>query len=281
MNLPVAPTALRGMLNEIAVSGRERRPLVVGGARELAGVLRRELGRGAQPGAVSGGDAPEGAAVLVYVLGGEPRPEDEEALRRARRARVPIIGVVAGPATQDLSVPHVLATDLVRVPAGEGFPLGAIARAIADRLGEDGAPLAASVPLLRRAVGVRLVETFALRNAIVGAAVFLARADLPLLALNEVRLVLRLSQAYGLGTDARERLPELAAVVAAGFGLRETSRGLIETLRVPRFAVQAAVAYAGTRVLGEAASLRLARAGVPRADGSVRQRPVGVSPAAP
>jgi len=276
MKLPVAPTAVRGTLQEIAASERAGKPLVVGGARELAGVLRRELGRGASPGAVRGDDAPEGAAVLVYVLGGDPRPEDEEALVRARRARVPIVGVVAGPAAEDLAVPNVLATDLVRVPAGEGFPLGAIARAVAARLGEDGAPLAGSVPLLRDAVRDRLVETFARRDGIVGAAVFVGGADLPLLVLNEIRLVLRLAQTYGLGTDARDRLPELVGVVAAGLGLREAARALHERLPVPRWAVQGAVAYAGTRVLGEVASLRLERVG-----GAVRRRPAGVSPGAP
>ena len=75
------------------MSAGAAKPLVVGGARELAAVLRRELARGAKPGAVRTDDAPEGAAVLVYVLGHEPTPDDVAALSRARRARVPIVAL--------------------------------------------------------------------------------------------------------------------------------------------------------------------------------------------
>ena len=92
--LPVRLGALRALVKE--VSAGAGKPLVVGGARELAGVLRRELGRDAKPGAVRAGDAPEGAAVLVYVLGHEPEPDDVAALDRARRARVPIVAVTVG-----------------------------------------------------------------------------------------------------------------------------------------------------------------------------------------
>ena len=102
MARPVSFGLLHRLVQELSASPHDPRPLVVGGARELAAVLRRELGRDATPGAVRQDDAPEGAAVLVYVFGREPTPEDEQALLRARRARVPIIAVVAGPAADDL-----------------------------------------------------------------------------------------------------------------------------------------------------------------------------------
>jgi len=226
-------------------------------------------------------DDPKGAAVLVYVLGREPGEDDERALKRARRARTPIVAVVAGPAGGDASIPYVLATDVVPVGAGHGFPLDAISKAIAGRLGEEAAPLAARMPLLRRAVAQQLVAGFARKNGIVGAAVFVPGADLPLLALNELRLLLRLEQAYGLEIDPRERLPEIAATIGAGFGLRAVARELLDLLppgsaeggpdllagrrrfnrrrfqRLPGWAVKGAVAYAGTRALGEAAVRRL------------------------
>ena len=47
------------------------------------------------------------------------------------------------------SVPYVLAEDMVRVPPGQGFPVDAIARAVARRLGENGTALAAKLPVLR------------------------------------------------------------------------------------------------------------------------------------
>jgi len=257
MALPVSIGALRGLVKEIQVSARDDKPLVVGGARELAAVLRRELGRGAKPGAIRSGDEPKGAAVLVYVLGGDPGAEDERALKRARRARVPIVAVVAGPAADDLTIPFVLATDVIRLAAGEGFPVDAIARTVARRLGEDGAPLAARVPVLRRAVCEQLVSSFARKNGVFAAAVFVPGVDLPVLALNQVRMLLRIEQAYGLDVDPRERAPELLATVAAALGLRAVARELLAVVPVAGWAVKGAVAYGGTRALGEAAVRRL------------------------
>ena len=252
VSLPVGIGAVRGLVKE--VSKPFARPLVVGGARELAAVLRRELARGAQPGAVRTDDMPDGAAVLVYVLGHEPTPDDVAALSRARRARVPIVAVTG---QEDTAIPYVLATDVVRLNPGEGFPLDAIARVIAARLGEEAAPLAGRVPLLRGAVCDQLVAACALRNGFIGAAEFVPGDDLPALALNQLRLVLRLEQAYGLEIDLRERLPEVAATLGAGLGLRALARKLLELLPVTGWVVQGAVAYAGTRVLGDAAIRRL------------------------
>ncbi len=261
MELPVGAGAIRRLLKEVESSGPDS--LAVGGARELAAVLRRELERGAVSGAVRDGDASglEGAAALVYVLGRDPDAEDVAALKRARRARVPVVAVVAGPVADGVSIPYVYATDVVRVAAGAGFPVEEIAAAVAARLGEDGAPLAARVPLLRRAVCAALIASLARRNGLVAAAVFVPGADLPLLALNQLRLVLRIAQAHGEDVG-RDRLPELAATLGAGLGLRTVARELLDVIPVAGWAVKGAVAYAGTRALGEAAVRRF-DAGVP------------------
>jgi|tagenome__1003787_1003787.scaffolds.fasta_scaffold20939523_3 uncharacterized protein (DUF697 family) len=251
MAFPLRLSVLRGLVAEISVSGQEGKPLVVGGARELAPILRRELGRDAT--LVRADDSPEGAAVLVYILAHELREEDEAALKRARRARAPIIAVVAGRVAEDASIPYVLATDVVRVGPGQGFPIETIVEVIVGRLGENAAPLAAGVPVLRRAVAKALVRTFARKNGLTGAAVFIRGADLPILVMNQLRLVLRLEQVYGRGIDLQERLPEIAATVGTAFGLRALARGLLENVAVSRWAVKGAVAYAGTRALGEAA----------------------------
>ncbi|MBV8562914.1 MAG: DUF697 domain-containing protein [Actinobacteria bacterium] len=255
MDLPIRFGAIRGLLKELEVSARDDRPLAVGGARELAAVLRRDLGRGARVGAIRGDDSPEGAALYLYVLGHDPDEADQAALKRARRARVPIVAIAAGPVSDDVTLPFVLATDVVRTGAGEGFPLEEIAARIAAKLGENAAPLAARVPLLRDAVCAELISSASRRNGITAAAVFLPGADLPLLTLNQLRLVLRIAQAYGEDVG-KERLPELAASVGAGIGLRALARELLDLVPVAGWAVKGAVAYAGTRALGEAAVRR-------------------------
>lgn len=241
--------------------------LAVGGASELAPVLRRMLLRGgADPRALGYGE-PEGAVAYVHVLGG---PEDEAMLRRANRARVPAIAI----ATEQVGgVPYVLATDVIRVPEGATFPLVEIARAVARRLDDGGAPLAARVPVLREAVCERLIAVAARRNAL---AALRGVADMTVLTANQLRLVQQLAQAYGEDIQ----LPEHLATLAAGFGLRAVARQAV-ALPVPGWAVRGAVAYAGTRALGEAARKRLEIAAGPgRAVLSTRPRAAAV-PVAP
>jgi uncharacterized protein (DUF697 family) len=253
MALPVSFGDVRGLLKELEVSTRGEAWVAVGGARGLVEVLRRELlARGGDAAAVRAGE-PDGAAVYVHVVAGGDA--DEEALKRARRSRVPIVAVVSGAAAEDVALPFVLATDVVRVPPGAGFPVDEIAEVIAARLDEEGAALAARLPTLRAAVCGRLIASFSRKNGIVGAAVFVQGADLPILTLNELRLVLRIAQAYGQGVG-RERLPELAASVGAGLGFRALARELLDLLPIAGWAVKGAVAYTGTRALGEAAVRR-------------------------
>jgi uncharacterized protein (DUF697 family) len=269
MALPVSAAAIRKLLTQVAASGRGEHVLAVGGASEFAPLLRQQFLRGrAEPAAVRLGE-PEHADVYVHVLAGDLRDEDVATLRRARYAAVPAVAVAVGFA-QDTTIPYVLATDVVWVGAGRAFPLEAIAQAIAVRLGERGAPLAAHVPLLREAVAEQLVASIARKNGVLAAAVWIPGADLPVLALNELRLVLRLAQAYGAAGEVADRLPELAATVGAGFGLRALAREVLDVVPGAGWAVKVGVAYVGTRALGEAARLRFALAPTRRLDGAAR-----------
>ena len=272
MSLPVSAGAIRKLLGEIESSRRGEHVLVVGGSRELAPVLQRQFHRGrAEPGAVLLG-GPEGADAYVHVLEGAPASGDTVVLRQARRARIPTIAVVVSSSETDFEIPYVLATDVVRVEMGKAFPLERIAEAIATRLGEDGAPLAARVPLLREAVCHELVASFARKNGLFAAAVWIPGADLPVLALNELRLVLRLAQAYG-ADDPRALVPELAATLGAGFGLRALARELLDLVPVAGWALKGTLAYAGTRALGEAACKRFELAPTPPPAGGVPAAP--------
>jgi uncharacterized protein (DUF697 family) len=242
--------AVYKLLKELRAA-RDDRPIAVGGARELARVLRREVSRGAATGAVVDGASTQHVAALVHVLAGEPSADDERTLREASRARVPVVVVLADPAA-DGRVPHVLATDVVRVPPGSGFPLTEIAAAVAHRLGDEGMALAARVPVLRRAVCAELISRASRQNGIIGAAVFVPGADLPALTLNQLRLVLRIAAAHGVEIDA-QRWPEVLGVIASGLGFRALARQALGFVPVAGWAVKGAIAYTATRALGEAA----------------------------
>ena len=105
-----------GLASRTRAARRRRRAR----ARRRAPPRARE---GREAGRVSAGDDPRGAAVFVYVLGADPTEDDERALKRARRARVPIVAVVVGDVlSDDVSIPFVLATDIVRSARGRAFP---------------------------------------------------------------------------------------------------------------------------------------------------------------
>jgi uncharacterized protein (DUF697 family) len=237
----LGPFAVVAAVRELRRGAGDTRPLAIAGARELVPLLARELRAGGEESAVVE-DRIEGSAALIWI-----GPANEERLRAASRAGVPIVAV-----SDEDTVPYVLASSLVRVPPGQGFPIAEIARALARALGENGTSLAARLPVLRKAVCDELIASFAKKNVIVAAAVFVPGVDLPVLTLNQIRLVLRLALAYGEEID-NKRAIELLGVVGAGFAWRAVARELLDVVPVAGWAVKAAIAYTGTRAIGEAA----------------------------
>ena len=254
--------ALWGVLRELQAVAETQGPVAVGGARELAALLRQELARGGSGAAIRDGLV-SGASVYVHVLAGAPSEEDVDALRRAHRAKATIV-VVAPAAAGDAPLPFVLATDVVRVPTPADLPFDRIARAIARAVGEDATELAARLPVLREAVCDELIARFSRKNGIAGAAIFIPGADMPVLTLNQLRLVLRIAAAHGVDVD-RDRIPEILAVVGSGLALRTVARQALGVVPGVGWAVKGAVAYAGTRAVGEAARRYFAERAAPAA----------------
>jgi uncharacterized protein (DUF697 family) len=248
--LPIAPLQVLNLVRELR-QAKHPKPLVVGGARALAEALERELVRGGDPRAVREASlgALDGAAALVYVLAGELTEEDERALRSADVAGVPVIVLGPDPATP---IPYVLATDVLPLEAGEGFPLDELGKLLGQKADEDATGLAARLPVLRRGVAEGLIARVSRQNAIVGAAVFIPGVDFPVLTLNQLRLVLRIAQAHGQVVD-QQRVPEILAVVGSGLGFRTIARSALSIVPFAGWAVKGGVAYAGTRAVGEAA----------------------------
>jgi len=218
------------------------RALVVDGAPALVPLLVRDLRRDGTPDAVRERGPLDRAAALVWV--GAP---DEGRLREAALARVPVVAVT------DLDeVPYVLATDVVRVEGGRGFPIDAIAAALARRLGDRAPALAARLPVLRKAVVDALIAAAARRNGLLAAGPGSPGADMPVLTLEQVRLTAAIARAYGVEAS-RERVLEAVGVVGAGYGLRAVARRALGRTPAPDWAVRGAVAAGGTIAVGEAA----------------------------
>lgn len=247
--LPVKPGAVLGILKELRLSAEADKPLVVAGARELVSVLTRELTRGGVATAVREGGPVEGAAALVHIVAGKPDNDDERMLKEASHARIPIVVVTHG---EPGHIPYVLDENVVRVGAGSSLPVEEIAKRLARSLGEAGTSLAARLPMLRRPVCDELVRKLSRQNAFIGLAFFVPGADLPALTVNQIRLVLRIADAYGFEIDAN-RLPEVLTVIGSAVGFRSLTRRTLGHIPVVGWAVRGGVAYVGTRALGEAA----------------------------
>jgi uncharacterized protein (DUF697 family) len=256
MKLPLRTGAVLGLLKE--VRSTSDKPMQVGGA--LADQLARELTAGGDASAVRVGDEPRDVEVFVYVIGDSVTKDDERVLKRAHRSGVPTIVVAAGRKAPG-RIPFVLATDLVRARPGQGFPVEEIARAVARKIGEEATSLARRLPVLRPALSAQLISSFSRKNGLIGAAVFVPGVDLPVLTLHQLRMVARILSTHGLELDG-QRAPELLATVGAGFGFRAVARELLNFIPVFGWAVKGAVAYAGTRAIGEA-TLRYSEARTP------------------
>jgi uncharacterized protein (DUF697 family) len=98
----------------------------------------------------------------------------------------------------------------------------------------------------------QLIRKFARTNALIAIAVFVPGVDMPVLTLNEMRLVLRIALAFGQEID-RERALELLGVLGIGYGLRAVARELLDLVPVAGWAVKGGIAFIGTRAIGEAA----------------------------
>ena len=218
-----------------------------------AGDLAAALAAGGDRSAVSVDGDPSAAAVAVRFVEGAPSPSDAAVLRRLSRAGTPLIVVRRGGAEK---IPYVLPGDVLDVD-GEP-PVAEIVAVIARVAGPAGPALAARLPVLRPAVAQRLIVTTSLANAAIAASPWIKQAQFPLLTLAQSRMLLLLGQSGGdvLPRDpkklVRAAAPADGGSVAVGLGARELVRR--SPFRGPL--VRAAVAYAGTRVLG-AAHLRL------------------------
>ena len=106
-------------------------------------------------------------------------------------------------------------------------------------MGEGGTSLAARLPALRDAVCRNLIETFARRAAVIGAAVWIPGADMPAITIGQLRLVLRIAAAHGVEIG-QERLLEVLVVIGNGLAFRTLARQLLALVPVGGWAVKGA-----------------------------------------
>ena len=144
--------------------------------------------------------------------------------------------------------------------AGEPYELNDEAMAsFDDRMGswivavcrEKRLAFAVAFPFMRRSLARDAVQATSLQNAGIGLVPLIPGADLPIMTLNQAKMVLQIAAAYGCEMG-KDRLKELAAVVGGAYACRTLARELVEFVPVLGFAVRTGVAYGGTAALGYA-----------------------------
>ena len=242
--------SLRQTLTEEVAPARPG-PIVVSGV--LAEQLAKELGAGADAGAVVVGTGPPraDAEVLVHIIAGDPTAADDELVRDATARDLSVVLVELWPQA-DWTRLFVLTPFVVECEAGHGFPV----REIADRIAEatqDSGLLASAVPTIADAARAGILKQSVIRSALIGLAGARFGASRPLLSLEQVRMVSRLRAVESEGADAVDRseiLAGAAVVLSSGFAFRRLARSARTVLPAP--IVHAAVAAAATYVIAKA-----------------------------
>jgi len=107
------------------------------------------------------------------------------------------------------------------------------------------------MPGLREQIASQIIAASCKQNSIIAAAVFLPGADMPILTLNQMKMVVELAALYDKKLSV-ERAKELLATVGSGYLFRGLARQMLGFLSWPGFMLKSAVAYGGTKALGKA-----------------------------
>lgn len=112
--------------------------------------------------------------------------------------------------------------------------------------------MALSFLFVRRPLAYDSVVSTSMQNAAIGFVPLIPGADLPIMTLNQAKMVLQIAAAYDQQLDAG-RVKEIAAVVAGGFLFRNIARSLTRFVPGAGWVISGATGFLGTEAMGRAA----------------------------
>lgn len=110
---------------------------------------------------------------------------------------------------------------------------------------------AIAFPFMRRPLAKDAVQLTAVENAAIGLIPVIPGADLPIMTLNQAKMVLQIAAAYGQDVD-KNRLKELAFVLVGAYVSRGVVRRLVAAVPLLGFLFKTGVAYGTTAAVGYA-----------------------------
>lgn len=123
---------------------------------------------------------------------------------------------------------------------------------VIDICSEKRLAFALAFPFVRRPLSLESVSSTALQNAGIGFLFVIPGADMPLMTLNQAKMLLLIAAVYGEDLNVK-RIKEFVALIGGAFVCRSVARQLVKCVPVLGWAVKAAVGYAGTMAMGYAA----------------------------
>jgi uncharacterized protein (DUF697 family) len=215
-----------------------------------------------------------GCSLVVFAA--RPGRDAPDALRApvslVREAQAPLLLVLlegeAAQAGSWVASDVFFAQEVAVLRPGEAFARSEVARSIASLAKDHAVPLAACLPGMRAEVVDRIIHTAARQNGIIGVVVFVPGADMPVMTVNQIRMVLQIAAAYGerVGFD---RAVEILSVVGIGFGFRTVAREALDFIPGPGWMFKGGFGYTATIALGKAAA-RYFEEGAPLTTSRVR-----------
>lgn len=112
--------------------------------------------------------------------------------------------------------------------------------------------LAYAFAFVRKPLANDAITATCMQNAAVGLVPVLPGADMPIMTLNQMKMVLQIATAYGQPLDA-DRIKELACVLGGAFLARNLARAGAKLVPFAGWLISGAVGYAATAAMGRAA----------------------------
>lgn len=200
-------------------------------------------------------------AVGVPVMVVTTLPELVSDIARASGFPIPDGDVVSPKIVQPKQLPAEGEDPSAAQPLTEPYALDdARAASLSERMGgwvidacnEKRLACALAFPFVRKPLSMEAVNATSLQNAGVGLLVIIPGADMPVMTLNQAKMLLMIAAAYGEELNM-ERVKELAALVGGAFACRAVARQLVAFVPALGWAVKAAIGYTGTQAMGRAA----------------------------
>lgn len=112
--------------------------------------------------------------------------------------------------------------------------------------------LAHAFPFVRRPLAMDAINSTALQNAGIGLLPIIPGADMPIMTLNQAKMLMQIATAYGQPLD-KERIPELVALIGNAFLCRMVARSLAKAVPVAGLVISGGIGFAATEAVGRAA----------------------------